>query len=578
MPIARARPPRPGANRRPRALLRAARAACPLPGGWLLLGAWLLLGGCAGDRGPAPEAADLILHHGHVVTLDPDRPEASVVVVRDERIVAVGGAELLDAYAAPETVDLGGRTLLPGFVDSHTHLRGRPERFVPLAGVPSIAALGDRIEAKRRALGPGEWITGYGWSEDELVEGRRPNRFDLDSAVPDAPVLLTRAGGHSAVANSLALELAGIDATTPDPDGGVIERDADGEPTGVIRERQDLVSALVPPATEAELEASLVRTLREQFALGITSFTDAAKEPDDWPRWLRVYAAHGDTLPRARVQMLWPGAATMATLVRTGGTDPDHLALGPVKVFADGGFTGPAAYTKDPYLGQGDYRGYLTRPEPELRALIAEVHEAGYQLGVHAIGDAAIELTVDALADALERTPRPDHRHYLNHFSMRPSDATMERMADHGIAITQQPNFTYTLEGRYVANLDGWRLEHNNPLRSPMDHGIHVAISSDILPIGPMVGLYAAVTRKGRSGRVFGADEAITIEEALRAYTVDGAWLVFAEADRGSVEPGKLADLIELSADPLTIDPEALLDVQVLRTWLGGRLVYERGE
>ena len=152
----------------------------------------------------------------------------------------------------------------------------------------------------------------------------------------------------------------------------------------------------------------------------------------------------------------------------------------------------------------------------------------------------------------------------------------METMAEHGIHITQQPNFTYTLEGRYVANLDGWRLEHNNPLRSPMDHGIHVAISSDILPIGPLVGIYAAVTRKGMSGRVFGADEAISIEEAIAGYTIKGAYLGFEEDIKGSLEPGKLADMVVLSDDILTIDPEEIMDIEIEQTYVGGELVYQK--
>jgi hypothetical protein len=256
------------------------------------------------------------------------------------------------------------------------------------------------------------------------------------------------------------------------------------------------------------------------------------------------------------------------------GDGNDFLKIGPIKIFADGGFTGPAAFTTEPYLNQGDYRGYLNMPAEELVALINEIHDAGWQMGIHAIGDAAIELVVDTLAEALVRNPRQDHRNYLNHFTMRPTDATMEKMARHNILITQQPNFTYTLEGRYVANLDGWRLQHNNPIRSPMDHGIFVAISSDILPIGPLVGIYAAVTRKGMSGRVFGADEAISVEEAVRGYTINSAYINFDEDIKGSIEPGKLADMIVLSADILSVDAERIMDIEIEQTYVGGELVF----
>lgn len=521
---------------------------------------------------------DLILTDGKVITVDPEFSIQSTVVVNDGRIVATGGAELAGKYHAATVVDLEGKTLMPGFNDSHVHINGNAKRYIELGKVRSIAQMQQLIRNKVRELGTGEWITGYGWSEDELAEGRKPLRADLDLAAPENPVTLTRAGGHSAVVNSLALEMASITDATPDPEGGVIERDAQGHANGVIRERQNIVNRLVPASTPDELIASLEVNLRDLFRLGITSITDASKTPRAYAMWEKLYARPGIQLPRATVQILWENPEEIAALRKRVGTGSDRLKLGAIKVFADGGFTGPAAFTREPYLNQGDYRGYLNMPEEELRKELNDIHDAGYQVGVHAIGDAAIELVVDILAEALERNPHPDQRNYLNHFSMRPSDESMDKMAKHGIWIDQQPNFTYTLEGRYVANLDGWRLAHNNPIRSPMDHGIVVALSSDILPIGPLVGLYAAVTRKGMSGRVFGADEAITMAEAIRGYTLTGAYLNFDEDVKGSLEPGKYADMIVLSGDLLTIDPEATMDVQVEQTWLGGKLVYQRAE
>jgi predicted amidohydrolase YtcJ len=224
----------------------------------------------------------------------------------------------------------------------------------------------------------------------------------------------------------------------------------------------------------------------------------------------------------------------------------------------------------------GSYCGLLNLPEAELRQLVTEANRLGWQLGFHAIGDAAIELTVDAFVEALESHPRTDHRHYLNHFTVTPPDATLASMAAHGIAIAQQPNFTYTLEGRYVENLDGERLAHNNPLRVPMERGIFMALGSDILPIDPMVGLYAAVTRKGMSGAVYGPEEALTMAEALRGYTANGAWLTFEEDQKGTLEPGMLADMVVLSDDLLTIDPERIMDVEVDMTIVGGRVLFER--
>jgi len=519
---------------------------------------------------------DLILTNGKIITVDDEFSIRDTVVVDDGRILETGGAELTLKYQSEETVDLQGKVLMPGFNDSHTHIRGRPQRFIELGDVSSISEIQDLIRTKITEIGEGEWVTGYGWSEDELEEGRRPLRSDLDAAAPNNPVILTRAGGHSAVVNSSALNRADVTLATPQPEGGVIERGQDGQLNGVIRERQELVGRLVPDSTYEELIASLETNLNDLLRLGITSITDASKPPGQFAMWEELYRTAKLPLPRSQVQFQWFDVDGINDVKARVGKGTDFLKIGPIKVFADGGFTGPAAYTLEPYRNQGEYRGYLNMSPRELAAHLNEIHDAGWQIGIHAIGDAAIVMVVNILADALERNPREDHRHYLNHFSMRPPELTMDLMAEHQIHITQQPNFTYTLEGRYVDNLDGWRLQHNNPLRSPMDHGIKVAISSDILPIGPMVGIYAAVTRKGMTGTVYGADEAITREEAIRAYTATGAYLNFEEDIKGSIEPGKFADMIVLSDDILSVTDEQIMDIQVLGTYVDGKLVYSR--
>jgi hypothetical protein len=344
----------------------------------------------------------------------------------------------------------------------------------------------------------------------------------------------------------------------------------------VIRERQGMVGRLVPDASPGELRESHIQVLRDQLALGITSVVEAGVSPEEFTLWQSIYEAHGEDLPRATVQLYWNGAKTIAERGYEPGWGDERFRVGAIKVLVDGGFTGPAAYTIEPYPGRPDYRGLLNVPEGELRALIHEAHALGWQLGFHAIGDAAIQLTVDAFVDALEADPRENHRHYLNHFTVPPPVETLDLMEEHDIAIVQQPNFTYTLEGRYVENLDGYGLDHNNPVKTPMDHGIFMALSSDILPIDPLVGLYAAVTRKGMSGRVFGPEEAITIEEAIRGYTANGSWVTFDEDIKGTLEPGMLADLVVLSEDLLTIDPERIMDVDVDMTIVGGRVLYER--
>lgn len=524
----------------------------------------------------APEPADLMLTGGRVAIVDDAFTIHETIVVRDGRVLAVGDASLADDYTAARTVELDGRLVVPGFNDTHTHIRGEARRHIDLAGTESIAEIQSLIRDKVEEMGEGEWITGYGWSEDELAELRRPLRLDLDEAAPRNPVILTRAGGHSAVANSLALELAEVDRTTPQPEGGVIEYYEDGSLNGVIRERQGIVGRLVPDATPGEIRESLTQALRDQLTLGITSVVQAGATAGGFAMWESIYEEHGEELPRANVQIRWVGADRLAEFGRMRGDGDERLRVGAIKVLVDGGFTGPAAYTIEPYKGRPDYHGLLNVPEDELRALIHEAHALGWQLGFHAIGDAAIELTVDAFVDALEANPRDDHRHYLNHFTVPPPVETLDLMAQHEIAIVQQPNFTYTLEGRYDANLDGHRLEHNNPVKTPMDHGIFMALSSDILPIDPRVGLYAAVTRKGMSGRVFGPEEAISIEEAIRGYTANGAWITFEEDIKGTLEPGMLADMVVLSEDLLTIDPERIMDVEIDMTIVEGDVLYER--
>ena len=532
---------------------------------------FMTVAGCA-----APESADLLLHNGKIVTVDDAFSIQEAVVVRDGRIVAVGGNDLLSRYEATRVIDLEGKMVMPGFNDTHIHISGSPIREIDLTETTSIAQLQQQVRDKAEQLGEGEWITGYGWAEDVFAELRMPTRADLDAAAPRNPVTLTRAGGHSAVVNSLAFELAGITNNSPNPERGILEKNDAGELNGIIRERQDVVGNLVPRATREETRPSFVQNLRDLLELGITSLAQAGVSTRGFEEWETVYAEHGEGLPRANVQIRWGGREQMAAFGRKTGDGDERIRVGAVKVFVDGGFTGPSAYTIDEYLSEPGFRGSLDIDPDELRMIVQDAHEMGWQMGFHAIGDAAIQLIVNDFAEVLEASPRDNHRHYLNHFTVRPPAEVMQLMAEHNILITQQPNFTYTLESRYVENLQEEHAAHNNPLRSPMDHGVFVAISSDILPIGPMVGLYAAVTRKGVSGAVYAPEEALTMEEAIIGYTRNGAYITFEEDIKGTLEPGMLADMVVLSDDLLTIDPERILDVQVETTIVGGRVVFER--
>jgi len=537
--------------------------------------ALVLATGAASACGPS-EPADLVLHNGKIVTVDDDFSIHQAIAMRDGLILEVGGEDLVGKYDAARVIDLEGKTVVPGFDDTHMHISGSPRRELDLTETMSIAQMQEQIRSKVAELGEGEWITGYGWAEDQFAEQRMPTRADLDQAAPRNPVTLTRAGGHSAVVNSLAFELAGITRNSPNPARGIIERTASGELNGIIRERQDTVERLVPRATFEETRPSFVENLQDLLALGITSLVQAGVSPRGYEEWQTVYAEHPGELPRASVQILWPGRERAEAFGMKTGDGDEWLRVGAVKVFVDGGFTGPSAYTIDEYKSEPGFHGSLDIDPAELRQIVHDAHELGWQMGFHAIGDAAIKLIVDDFSDELDQHPRANHRHYLNHFTVMPPPEVMEKMAAHDILITQQANFTYTLEQRYVDNLKEEHAAHNNPLRSPMDHGVFVALSSDILPIGPMVGLYAAVTRKGQSGAVYAPEEALTMQEALTGYTRNGAYITFEEDLKGTLEPGKLADMIVLSDDLLTIDPERILDVQVEKTILGGRVVFER--
>lgn len=541
----------------------------------------------------AGQPVDMLLFNGKVLTVDEDFSIKSAIAIKDGRIVVVGGPEVARDYTAAKSVDLKGRTLMPGFIDTHLHLYGLSKRSVEPGKARSIAELKAMVTAKAKQLGPGEWITGYGWDEALLTDKRVPLRADLDAAAPDNPVVLTRAGAHSAVGNSLALKLAGIDEKTPDPESGLIERLTDGRPNGIIRERTDLYLRLVPGDTPADMRPSYISSLKNLLSLGITSFMEAYGSIDDEPvdkggtgetprrhsykQFKSIYDEMGADLPRISLYIGYPGAERLKAFPYHTGHGDDRLKLGPIGENPyDGGFTGPTALTKEDYKGQPGFRGTAFMTPDQAREMIETSAALGWQLGTHAIGDAAIETVAGLYHESLTKQPRADHRWFLSHFTMIPSSATMDMMAKDGVWAAAQPNFLYNLMGRYKSTLDGERLTHINPVASPLKHEVRVAFGSDNLPIGPMVGIYAATTRKGPAGDILGPEEAVTREEAIRLYTREAAYLTWDEKKKGSLEPGKFADLIVLDRDPLTVPDEQLLDTQVDLTIVNGRVVFDR--
>jgi predicted amidohydrolase YtcJ len=534
---------------------------------------------------PALKEADIIFSNGAVYTANAAHDVADVVVIDDGKIVAVGGADLLKTYTAPKAIDLKGRLLIPGFNDAHTHIMSNPRSFVDVSSAKSIAELQTLVGDMTKTVEPGAWITGYGWSEVKMSDGRKPNRRDLDAVAPNNPVFLTREGSHAGLANSAALKIAGLDAKTPKPEVGELEKDAKGELTGVINEAAGLVMRYVPPTPPDELVESLARNLNHQLSFGITSLTNATTGPEGYKTmWQRAYSESSLPLPRSTVQIN-PGLragdpqAAVKRLKDFGlvtGAGDDRLKVGPLKIFVDGAFSGVGAYTNRPYRSDPKQFGALVAPISDIEVVSRAAHAMGWQFGFHTIGDAAIEQTVDLFDRILADAPRADHRHYLNHFTVMPSKATMEKMQRDGIAIAQQPNFTYVLEGLFRTHLWDEALRSNDPVGTPLKMGIQMAFSSDIIPVGPLVGIYGAVTRKGISGEVYGPEEGVDIKEALRLYTYGGAWLNFDDDIKGTIEPGKLADLVVLNENLFEAPPERILETKVDMTVLDGKVVYER--
>tara|TARA_A100001391_G_scaffold7621_8_gene5044 strand:- start:64939 stop:66654 length:1716 start_codon:yes stop_codon:yes gene_type:complete len=545
------------------------------------------------------EHVDLILHNGQVITVDEDFRLKTAVAVRDEHIVAVGGEDLLQDYDADETIDLAGRTLMPGFTDTHVHPMAMSPRDIRVSDARSIAEVQDMLRAKAAELGPGEWITGMGWQESNLAENRVITRADLDVATPDNPVMLVRAGGHSSVSNSLALEIAGVDSSTPQPPAGLIEYDESGEPNGIIRERYQIVGQYIPDDDWADMRPGYIAWLQNLLSLGITSFFNASGSIDDEPvgrggtgeptaamtfrRAREIYEEHDWALPRMTMYINYPGAERLAAFGHATGYGDEYVRIGPIgETAVDGGFTGPTAWLLADYKGQPGFRAEPRFTDAEFQEIVDTSARLGWQMGVHAIGDAAIVQAVDAYSRGLRAIPSEDHaqddrRWFLDHFTIMPPNATMDLMRQDNIMIAQQPNFLYNLEDRYNATLDDWRLAHNNAISTPVKKfGLFMAFGSDNLPISPFIGLYSAILRRGPSGAVYGPEEAVTRAEAIRMYTANGPYLSWEEDIKGTIEPGKLADMIVLPFDPLTATAEEIRDGVVDMTFLGGKLVYER--
>lgn len=530
----------------------------------------------------------LALINGNVLTMDNEKPGAEAVLVVGDRVAEAGSNKGVEKLVTPDTevIDLEGRTLIPGFIDCHAHPMGFGQSLLNVdCRTPPITTIGEMVEALGRAAAgksEGEWVMGRGYDDFKLREKRHPTRWDLDEAASDKPVMVTRLCGHVSVVNSMALEMAGITKNTPDPEGGKIDRDESGEPTGVLRGgARDPLRSLIPKPGVEQLRRGINLAAGEFLARGVTSVSDAGVGDPDTVRAYQL--ARGEDGMPLRVNLMM-SHQVLGELMRLGlatGFGDEWLKIGAVKLVFDGSASGRTAAMTEPYVDTPGNTGILYMPQEELGRRVLAAHEAGFQVGVHAIGDRAINGVLDAYEAALRRHPKQDHRLRIEHCGIN-TPRIVERIKHLGVIPVAQPIFLYGEGESYRAGLGEDRVEWAYPAKSWMDAGIIVAFSSDCPAtsgselISPLLGIYVAVGRKTDAERVIGPGQRVEAEEAVKAYTLNGAYATFEEDIKGSIKPGKLADFAVLSDDPTKVNAEKIKDIAVEMTIVGGRVVYRR--
>lgn len=550
------------------------------------LAAALLPASTEREAGAEETYADLVVVGARVWTGDPARPEAAALAARGERLIAVGSDEEVRALIGPTTrvVEARGRRVIPGFVDAHTHfVSGGFQLLAPeLRDAASREELVARLAKHAASLPPGAWIVDGRWDHENWPGTPLPHRSWIDPVTGDHPVLVDRIDGHMSLANSLALARAGITRATPDPAGGVIVRDPDGEPTGVLKDAAaTLVAKMVPARSAAELDRALAAALAHAAELGVTSVHDISAW-EDWEAFERARRAGSLTL---RVYARTPLAAweRQRDLVAAHGRGDDWLRLGGFKAYADGSLGSSTALFFEPYADLLSTSGVLADdfyPEGAFEARVAGADRAGLQVSTHAIGEKANALVLDVYERVAHAIGPRDRRFRIEH-AQHLRRAEVARFARLGVIASMQPVHLAD-DGRWAGKRLGPERVHDSyVLRSLLDAGARLAFGTDwpVAPLDPALGLAAAVTRRTLDGAHPGGwlpAERITIAEALAAYTSGGAFAEFAEDDKGLLAAGRFADLVVLSADPLALAPERLPEVRAELTVTGGRVVYDR--
>jgi predicted amidohydrolase YtcJ len=527
------------------------------------------------------EKPDLILHSGNFFTVDDLQPRAQAVAISSGRFLAVGSnAEVLN-LAAPNVkkIDLGGKSVLPGFIDAHCHPSAAGVDMVVTVNcdLPSIAAIQAALRERATKTPREQWVIGSKYDDMKGAEGRMLTRADLDAAVPDVPVMVMHRGGHTTFYNSAAFRAAGIDEKTPDPPGGKFDRDpATGKFTGRVADQaRELVQKNAPDPTNRENRAEGIKLVSQAMArAGITSVGDAGGTPDDLGAYQDARDA-GNLLFRVYCLIVQPDLEkALAAGMRTGLGD-EFVRVGACKQFCDGSISERTARLSKAYEGSPDYFGLLMMSEEEQYERSKKAHLAGWQLGTHANGDVAIDQTLRVYERLQKESPRRDPRFRIEHCTMV-NDHLIARMKTLGVIPTPFSSYVY-YHGEKMHFYGAERLKNMFAMRSLIDAGIRPTQASDYTasPYEPMMALQSEVTRTDTKGNVWGANQRISIEEAIRVGTMNGAYPSYEEKIKGSITAGKLADLVVLGRNPSREAPSSLVTIPVERTMLGGRWSFE---
>ncbi|MFN5058494.1 MAG: amidohydrolase [Chloroflexota bacterium] len=533
---------------------------------------------------------NLIIHNGTILTMAHDKPQVQAVATLNGRIIATGADHEILPLGGPGTkiINLNGAMVVPGLNDAHNHMLevGIKMTRIALDECKSLEEMRNLIADAAKNTPPGKWIIGEGWNESFLKENRPPTCRDIDAATDKHPVMLKRFFNMDTV-NSVALKLAGIDANTPDPSGGSIERYSDGQPNGILRASAKLLCRnLLPAVTQDEAILGIEKASSTYLSYGITSI----QEPGLYPWEMRAYmGAHRAGRMHVRTSLMpsWHGFREeeieaelddrAANLGLWSGLGDEMLRLTALKMAVDGGTTSRTAWMFKPFIGESVVRDFNRLNPADLRRYFARGHGLGWDIGIHAIGDRAHHESAMAFADTIAANPH-EHRHNLIHAYFA-TEESLQAMAKYQIGAVIQPTFIY-FEGDDLFRDVGEELAHQyKPARTYLDRGIPMIASSDIpstFHYNPFISLYSLITRKTHKGTVIAPQEAISREEALRSYTATPPWLTREEHLKGKIQPGMLADMAVLDRNYLTCDAEEILQIKVNMTILAGQVVYQR--